>query len=49
MNYNDMPMLGHVTVSLLAIGFSVFFWMIYKKVRKVVKRARKQKRRLSDK
>lgn len=49
MIYSDMPLIGHVTSVFLAIGFGVFFWMIYKKTRKVVKRTRKQVRRLYDK
>jgi len=35
----------HASVFLLAVGFFVFFYMIYRGLRKMVKRARKIRRR----
>jgi hypothetical protein len=44
-NPKSLLLLGHVATGLMAGGFIVFFWMIYKKTRKVVKRSAKIKRR----
>jgi preprotein translocase subunit YajC len=41
-----MQEVAHATSLLFAIGMMVFFWMIYKKTRKVHKRGQKAKRRL---
>ena len=45
MNVTSLRIVGHVAVTLLAAGFMVFFWLIYKKTRKVVRRSRKICRR----
>jgi F0F1-type ATP synthase membrane subunit b/b' len=40
-----MQSVGHAATFFLLIGFMVFCWIIYKKTRKVVRKAIKQKRR----
>ena len=40
-----MIAIGHATSLFFLIGFIIFLWMIYKKTRKVVKRANKQARK----
>ena len=42
---NSLEAIGHATSVLLLIGMMVFFWMIYKKTRKVYRRGQKAKRR----
>jgi hypothetical protein len=46
MQYNDIHVIGHVAVGLLAFGMLMFFWMILKGVKKVKKRGRKGTKRL---
>jgi cbb3-type cytochrome oxidase subunit 1 len=46
MQYNDIHVIGHVAVGLLAFGMLMFFWMISKGVKKVNKRGRKGTKRL---
>jgi hypothetical protein len=41
----DMPVMGHITVALLACGFFMFLSLIFKKTRKVVRRGNKARRR----
>jgi len=41
-----MEAIAHTTSILFAIGMMVFFWLIYKKTRKVYRRGLKAKRRL---
>jgi F-type H+-transporting ATPase subunit delta len=46
MQYNDIHVIGHEAVGLLAFGMLMFFWMILKGVKKVKKRGRKGTKRL---
>jgi|LakMenE18May11ns_1017448.scaffolds.fasta_scaffold9959669_59 hypothetical protein len=46
MQYNDIHVIGHVAVGLLAFGMLMFFWMITKGVKKVKKKGRKGAKRL---
>ena len=41
-----MQVVAHATSLLFAVGMMIFFWMIYKKTRKVYRRGQKAKRRL---
>ena len=41
-----MQVVAHTTSLLFVMGMMVFFWMIYKKTRKVHRRGQKAKRRL---
>lgn len=43
---NPLPLIGHVTMALFAIGMIGFFWMIFKGVKKVKKKGRKANKRL---
>jgi len=43
---NSIHAISHAASLFFLIGFGVFCWMIYKKTRKVVKRAIKLKRKL---
>jgi hypothetical protein len=45
MDANEMLIVAHATSLLFLIGFLVFCWMIYKKLRKVAKRGYKADRR----
>lgn len=42
----DMMIICHATTLLMLIGFLVFFWMIAKGTRKVIKKGIKSKRRM---
>jgi hypothetical protein len=46
MQHNDIHVIGHVTVGLLAFGMLMFFWMISKGVKKVKKKGEKGTKRL---
>jgi hypothetical protein len=46
MQHNDIHVIGHVAVGLLAFGMLMFFWMITKGVKKVKKKGRKGAKRL---
>jgi hypothetical protein len=48
MNGRSLIATGHLLTFMLAIGMIAFFWMIYKKTRKVVRKSRKMCRRESD-
>jgi len=41
-----MEAIAHTTSILFLIGMMVFFWLIYKKTRKVYRRGQKAKRQL---
>jgi len=41
----DMMIICHAATFLLAVGFLVFFWMIFKGTKKVIKKGIKSKRR----
>jgi hypothetical protein len=43
---SPMEAIAHTTSILFLIGMMVFFWLIYKKTRKVYRRGQKAKRRL---
>jgi len=43
---NPMEAIAHTTSILFLIGMMVFFWLIYKKTRKVYRRGQKAKRQL---
>ena len=45
MNDRGAGTILHVAAFLFVAGFMVFFWMIYRKLRKVVRRTRKMMRR----
>lgn len=42
----DIVVIGHAAIILFATGFLIFFCMIYKKTRKVIRRGIKAKRRM---
>jgi F0F1-type ATP synthase assembly protein I len=42
---NHLEAIAHATSVLFLIGMMVFFWIIYKKTRKVYRRGQKAKRR----
>jgi hypothetical protein len=45
MNGRSLIVTGHLLTIMLAFGMVAFFWMIYKKTRKVVRKSRKMCRR----
>jgi flagellar basal body-associated protein FliL len=45
MQHNDIHIIGHFAVGLLAFGMIMFFWMIRKGVKKVKKKGRKAVKR----
>jgi len=42
---NPLEAIGHATSALFLIGMILFFWMIFKKTRKVYRRGQKAQRR----
>jgi hypothetical protein len=48
MNARSLVAAGHLLTIMLAFGMVAFFWMIYKKTRKVVRKSRKMCRRERD-
>jgi flagellar basal body-associated protein FliL len=47
MQNNDIHIIGHAAIGLLALGMLMFFWMIFKGVKKVKKKGRKAVKRTS--
>jgi len=43
---NSSLFIFHIAMVFMLIGFGIFFWMIFKKTKKVYKKGRKAKRRL---
>lgn len=44
--YQSTLFIFHIAMLFMVIGFGIFFWMIFKKTKKVYKRGRKAGRRL---
>ena len=44
--YQSTLFVFHIAMLFMVIGFGIFFWMIYKKTKKVYKRGRKASRRM---